>query len=475
MLERILNNLKQYSTSECFQIKDKIYTYKQLYRYVCNIYTYLLVENKNKKPVIIYGHKDIHMLASLLACAFAGMAYVPIDISISEERKKYIIDLIKPNIIIDDKIENIMNNENYSDIDKIYMKPEDLYYIIFTSGSTGNPKGVKVLYKNVISCVNWLEEITNIEKGIVLNQANFSFDLSVADIYLNLISGSKHYIIERETQKDYIKLFKELKNSNATIAVITPSFADLLLLDKTFDKNLMPNLKTIIFCGEKLLNKTVDKLYKRFEDIKIINCYGPTECTFAITSIELSNENLENEISIGVPKQDVDIFIVNENNEILKENEIGQIVVCGESVAAGYIQADIENNGFRNFNGKKCYYTGDFGYWKNNQIYYVGRQDKQIKFKGYRIEINDIENALYQLKNIEKAVVTTTKNKLGSVNKIIAFVKLKDNQEQMQLKIKPELLKLLPDYMIPNIKIVHNIPLNINGKVDIKKLLEEYT
>ena len=474
MLEKILNNLKQYSNSECFQINDKIYNYKQLYKYVCNIYTYLLVENKDRKPVIIYGHKDIYVLASFLACAFAGIAYVPIDVSISEERKKYIIELIKPNIIIDKKIENIMNNENYSDIEKIFMKPNDLYYIIFTSGSTGNPKGVKVLYKNIQSCVEWLDEITNIEQGVVLNQANFSFDLSVADIYLNLTSASKHHILEREIQKDYIKLFKELNNSKATIAVMTPSFADLLLLDKTFNKNLMPNLKTIIFCGEKLLNKTVEKIYSRFENIKIINCYGPTECTFAITSIELTNNNCESEISIGIPKKDVDIFIVNEKKEILKENEIGEIVVAGESVASGYIQTDIVNNGFGFFNGKKCYYTGDFGYWKNNQIYYIGRKDKQVKFKGYRIELNDIEIALYKLKNIEKVVVTTKINKFGNVNKIIAFVKLKENFESTQLEIKQELLKILPEYMIPNIKIVSNIPLNINGKADVKKLLEEY-
>ena len=94
-----------------------------------------------------------------------------------------------------EKIYEIMNEDSYNEINDIYLKPDNIYYIIFTSGSTGVPKGVKITYKNLNSCINWLKNITKIRKGVVLNQANFSFDLSVADLYLSLISKSEHYII----------------------------------------------------------------------------------------------------------------------------------------------------------------------------------------------------------------------------------------------------------------------------------------
>lgn len=214
MLNKILNSLKQFPEDECYEINAKIYKNKELYQYICNIYHYLLENNKNKKSVIVYGHKDIYMIASFLACSFAGVTYVPIDISIPEKRKEKIIEQINPDIIIDKSIEKIMINKDYKDISEIYMKNDDVYYIIFTSGSTGEPKGVQITYNNIKSCMKWLESICNINKGIVLNQANYSFDLSIADLYLPLLTRSKHYILKRNVQKDYSLLFKELKKVN---------------------------------------------------------------------------------------------------------------------------------------------------------------------------------------------------------------------------------------------------------------------
>ena len=211
MLNKILINLKKYPDDECYQIKDKIYKNKNLYKYICNIYNYLLINNKKRKPVIVKGQKQIYMLASFLACSIAGFAYVPIDEDAPEERTRKIIKQINPDLIIDKTIEKIMEKDNPKDIEKIYMKDDDIYYIIFTSGTTGEPKGVQITYSNLKSCTKWLEDICNIENAVILNQANFSFDLSVADIYLSLLTKSKHYIIERNTQKDFKILFQELQ------------------------------------------------------------------------------------------------------------------------------------------------------------------------------------------------------------------------------------------------------------------------
>lgn len=481
ILEDILNILKKENTDIAYTENGISYSYSKLYKFVSNIYNFLLLNNIEKKPVIVYGNKQIYMKATLLACSYAGITYVPIDVSMPQERIKLIIEQVKPYCIIgnyiDDKyktininqIEEIMKKDTNNKIDKIYMKAEDIYYIIFTSGSTGAPKGVKVTYKNLNSCINWLKNITKIKKEIILNQAIFSFDLSVADLYLSLISGSEHYILEDITSLDFAKIFKQLRKSNASFAVMTPSFADLLLTDKSFNKELLPNLKTILFCGEKLLNTTVKELYKRFNNIKIINSYGPTECTFAVTSIELTKENISQEnIPIGVPKQDTKIFIVDKEKSILKENEIGEILIIGESVAKGYLQE--KEDSFIMFNNQKAYLTGDLGYIKNGNLYYKGRIDNQIKFKGYRIEISDIENNIYQLNYIDKVKVITKISDKGVITKLVAFIKIKNGISKNGIDIKKDLSKKIPNYMIPNIKILEELPLNNNGKIDISKL-----
>ena len=132
----------------------------------------------------------------------------------AEERINRIIDQIKPDVSIGIEISTkqiyrIMNNENFQDIEQLYLKPNDIYYIIFTSGSTGIPKGVKVTYENLNSCIHWLKDITEMEKGVILNQANYSFDLSVADLYLSLITESEHFIVNT-SRLDFEKMFNEL-------------------------------------------------------------------------------------------------------------------------------------------------------------------------------------------------------------------------------------------------------------------------
>ena len=468
MLRKIISDLKNFPEDDCYEVSGNKYKNKDVYKYVCNIYHYLMEKNKDRKSVIVYGHKDIYMIASFLACSCTGAAYVPVDISIPEERRKKIINRINPDVIIDKQIEEVMLDENYKDIDDIYMKDDDIYYIIFTSGSTGEPKGVQITYKNLKSCVRWLKKICNIEKGVILNQANYSFDLSVADIYLSLCTRSKHFVIEREVQKDFSKLFVELKNSDSNLAVFTPSFLNLLLTDKSFNSELMPNLQTIFLCGEKLAEKTVNRVFERFADINLINSYGPTECTFAVTSIKIESSH---DISIGIPKEDVELFIVDEDLNEVTEGKIGEILITGESVGNGYLGNISQNDRFITYNEKKGYLTGDVGYYKEGKFYCVGRKDSQIKYKGYRIELLEIEATIDKLEYVEKSVVTVRKSDNGIVDRIIAFIKLK--QDYSTEKIKMELKELLPEYMIPMIRIIDNIPLSQNGKVDAKKLLEE--
>lgn len=273
---------------------------------------------------------------------------------------------------------------------------------------------------------------------------------------------------------DFKPIFEQLKSSRANLMVATPSFVDLLLLDQLFGKTLMPTLQTILFCGEKLLKSTVHKLQEKFDSLRIINCYGPTECTFAVTSIEVDEKMLQDEIlPIGIPKKDVQIDIVDEQKNQLPEGEIGEILIAGASVADGYV-GKLENHSFLEYHGTKAYLTGDLGYIKNGILYYKARKDKQIKFKGYRMELTDIETNLQKLSYIDKAVAVANKNQEDKILNLLAFVSLKENVTKTPIEIRKDLQKRIPEYMCPKIKIVSNFPLNSNGKCDEKKLLEEF-
>lgn len=484
ILDDILEILKSKSNNKAYTLHNKSYTYFEFYKIVCNLYNYIIENYENAKNIVVFGHKEIYTKAAFLACSFAGKTYIPIDSYFPKERINLILNQANPDLIIGDieseypnisleKIEELINKEEYKEIDNITLKENDIYYIIFTSGSTGIPKGVKVTYKNLNSCVNWLKVLSNINKSVILNQANFSFDLSVADLYLSLITESEQFILE-SNKLDFNSIFEELRVSNSEIAVMTPSFAELLLVDKNFNCNLMKNLKQIYFCGEKLLNSTVKELFFRFPDLKIVNFYGPTECTFAVSNTEITKENFDgNEVSIGKAKANTEIIIVDENLNELKENEIGEILVVGESVSDGYLNFE-NNKSFIKYNNKNAYLTGDLGYYKNGLLYYKSRKDSQIKYKGYRIELLDIENTLYNLNIFERVEIVTIKDGNENIMKIIAFVKLLNGIDFNNFEIKNKIKNVLPEYMCPVIKIVEDFPINSNGKCDKKALLERY-
>lgn len=176
---------------------------------------------------------------------------------------------------------------------------------------------------------------------------------------------------------------------------------------------------------------------------------------------------------VGFPKKDVKIYIVDEKMNKVPDGDIGEILITGESVADGYI-GEIEKKSFFEYNGEKAYATGDLGYIKNNMLYCKGRKDKQIKLKGYRIELTDIEKNLQELEYIYKAVVIKKTDETNKFLNIMAFVSLKENIIKTELEIRQDLLKKIPEYMCPKIKIIKEFPLNSNGKCDEKRLVEEF-
>jgi len=301
---------------------------------------------------------------------------------------------------------------------------------------------------------------------------------------MSLSSHGTLYCLSKETQSNMKMLFNSLNKSNAQIWVSTPSFADVCLSDKSFNDVLMSKIEMFIFCGETLTNNTCAKLQERFPASIIINTYGPTESTVAVTDVIITPQLCRDvsPLPVGVPKHGTQILIVDKERNPLPFGEKGEIMILGNTVSVGYLgRPDLNEKAFASYelDGVKhpAYLTGDEGYISENMLFYCGRIDLQIKLHGYRIEIEDIENNLARLDYISSAVAVPI-FKEGKVSFVAGFVVLNsqiaENDFKSGLKIKNEMKKFVPDYMIPQkIIIKTHIPMTNNGKADRKTLVGE--
>jgi D-alanine--poly(phosphoribitol) ligase subunit 1 len=316
------------------------------------------------------------------------------------------------------------------------------------------------------------ENMENSEEAITfMNQAPFSFDLSVMDLYTSLAMGGKLVCLDKQLQSDVGALFEYLKQERINCWVSTPSFAAMCLADKSFCQDNFPDIKLFMFCGERFALETARLLAERFPNATVINTYGPTESTVAVTSVVITPEILAKEdlIPIGLPKPGTTLDIKDE-----------EIIIIGDTVGHGYFNNEEKTQAAfftiqdEKGNSYRAYKTGDKGYFKDGTYYCSGRMDNQIKLHGYRIELGDIEANLMQCKDVEQAAVLP-KYEDGVIKSLVAFVKAPnlDGQFKDVKYIKEQLKEKLPAYMIPkNIKFLDSMPITANGKLDRNKLKE---
>lgn len=469
MQRLLLNILKKEKDKIIYKINNESITYDECYKRVIELASNL--KKQGNKSVIIYGQKSIEDFISILACVIAKRCYIPIDICTPIERIKEIILESKASLIIKNKNIELDNieiltikaiNNKYKLINHGSVNENNNAYIIFTSGSTGSSKGVPITYDNLNHFIKWitdLEEFNNCNNLNILSQASFSFDLSVMDIYFSIFKRSTIIAVDKDTKENLLNLYNVIKKEKINFLIMTPTFVKILLLDKSFNDSNFSNIKYMFFCGECLEITTVRKIKERFRNVKVINAYGPTEATCCVSLVEINNGMLESEyLPVGVvDTASVKIEIIN-----------GEIVLKGSSVFSGYL--GIDKDTYYKENNINCYNTGDLGKIKSNFLYCNGRKDNQVKYKGYRIELGDIENNLLKIKGIKEAVVISKNIENTNIVKLIkAFVVVDKNINESIIKEKLKLL--LPDYMIPKkIIILDKIPVNNNGKYDRKKL-----
>ncbi len=434
----------------------------------------------SRSPIAVHGHKEPEMLIAFLAAVKSGRPYVPIDFSIPAQRVERIIEVAGAAVVLTpERVANLGSESRQAGSRRV--ESNDPFYILFTSGSTGEPKGVVITLANLTHFVEWMlaeQKFTELGETF-LNQAPFSFDLSVMDLYPCLVTGGTLFSVTKDHVANLKNLYSAFAESAVTSWVSTPSFAQMCLIEKSFTQTMMSEVRRFLFCGETLAPETASQLVERFPKAEVWNTYGPTEATVATTSI-LVDRKVLNEYSplpVGAVMPGTNIFILDEKKSEVPEGERGEIVIAGPNVSPGYLgREDLTEKAFYEIDGSRAYRTGDWGRMKNGQLFFEGRMDSQVKVHGYRIELGDLEANLRALPEIADAVVLPVmkQERIDSLAAIVVLAVEKSGSDfEMSARLKSRLGERLPAYMVPRKFIyVDAFPMTANGKADRRKLAE---
>jgi D-alanine--poly(phosphoribitol) ligase subunit 1 len=457
---------------------DRTLTYGDL-RARSDVLAGYLVERfgDDRAPVAVVGHREPEMLIAFLGAVKSGRPYVPIDTALPQRRIDNIVSICHPALLLSaSETAELCDHRG-----KAAPRPvgsDNPFYILFTSGSTGEPKGVVITLGCLEHFLAWMlaEQSFAEQNETFLNQAPFSFDLSVMDLYCSLATGGTLFSISRDLLANPKMLYRALAGSNITTWVSTPSFAQMCLAEETFRDAMLPHLRRFLFCGETLTPRTAAHLLERFPGAEVWNTYGPTEATVATTSIRIDNEILQkySTLPVGRPAPGTEVFLVDPARGVLPPHEQGEIAIAGPNVSAGYLaRPDLSAKVFFEYRGERAYRTGDQGYFRDGLLFFEGRIDQQIKLSGYRIEIGDIEVNLRALPNVRDAIVLPVMED-GAAKSVAAFVILNSragSHFETSHALRTHLGQRLPAYMLPRkFVFVDEFPMTANGKADRAKL-----
>jgi D-alanine--poly(phosphoribitol) ligase subunit 1 len=432
----------------------------------------------DKSPIVVVGHKEPEMLVGFLAAVKSGRPYVPIDISIPVHRAERIAQNSGAVITLTPPQISALARQQWVGR-PVRVDRGDPFYIIYTSGSTGEPKGVVITLECLTTFLDWMlaEQKLMEANETFLNQAPFSFDLSVMDLYLSLATAGTLFSVGKEEITNPKKLYAAFGRSAITSWVSTPTFAQMCLVERGFGQAMLPQVRRFLFCGETLAPETASQLLDRFPNAEVWNTYGPTEATVACASVRVTREVLTrySPLPIGSPMPGAKVFVADANAEAVAAGDRGEIVIAGANVSPGYLgRPDLTEASFFNLGALRAYRTGDWGRIQDGFLFFEGRMDGQVKVNGYRIELGDLEENLRILPAVADAVVLPVIRK-GAAESLAAFVVLvargQESDFELGLRLRAQLAERVPAYMLPRKFIFYEtFPITANGKTDRRRL-----
>ncbi|MCU0286015.1 MAG: amino acid adenylation domain-containing protein [Acidobacteria bacterium] len=485
------------------QFKDRWLTYRELNENA-NRLAHLLCERGVTvgSRVALLMPRSVEMMVCLLGIFKAGAACIPLDISYPVERNGFILDdsesgyLLKhrsaasiaaPGVkeILYDKED--LKNYKIDNLNTIIM-PGDLAYIIYTSGSTGKPKGALLHHSGIVNHTYTKIEVLGItDADTVANNFSINVIAAVWQMLAPLFMGARLVVYSDEVEWDPYLQFQVMQADGVSVIELIPPVLKsyLFLLEEGKEKIKLDKLRKIALTSEETKPFVVNKFYENYTGIDLVDCYGQTECCDDILHYTIPMDTKTQKVPIGRPSLNTNVFILNHHYQLQPVGIVGEICAIGAGVCYGYWKRpEMTAEKFIKSFGKSrnpfskgflaaggtLYKTGDLGKWMpDGKIEYLGRIDHQVKIRGNRVELREIENHVLRYPGIKEAAVIAREDREGEKNLYAFFVSGLDITVS---GIRQFLLKTLPDYMVPAQFIaLEKLPLTPNGKIDRKILV----
>lgn len=519
LVDGFVLSAERYPDNNALFVDGEYYSFRELGGYVLGVQNHLDRVDSGDCLVGIYAYRSLTMYTAILSILYNGKGYVPLNPILPPKKNKKVLlksgvktiltekarlkDLlgILPedgdsftiivldednaefgslskihNIFCVDKIQSSTTGE-WSDIRKSKKPLCDIAYLLFTSGSTGEPKGIAVKHRHILHLIKVMMSKYGFESDDrFIQNADYSFDFSVAEIFLSLASGGCLYCTPKSQCMVPARFVSRHK---ITVWTSVPSVANFLSKFNSLKSNYFSSLRYAFFCGEPLLADIAEEFSHAAPKAKIINLYGPTEAAVFFTEYEFNPKSAEcpsGIVPIGKPFDSLNIKIIGEDDQPVQIGDVGELLLSGPQVVSSY-WADQELTSERFVevcwsDQKKVvwYKTGDLVKLDNNgDLIFIGRTDDQLQISGYRVELGEIEYVLRTFAEVDRAVALAY-SEHDDQKYIIVFY---DGEYTDKKELKEACDNNLPYYMVPKeFHYLESLPVNKNGKIDKRKLVD---
>ena len=502
-----INVIEYFEKGAALKSSDKLavveqgrqFTFREIERHAKNCAALICQRmSATRQPVPVFLPKSAGNIVADLGILYSGNAYANLDIKSPAQRLKGMLDNLDPAVIItsiphaaplralgiaEEKllfVEQAMVPETIHDNALLLRRLDsiidtDPYCIIHTSGSTGVPKGVALNHRNTIDWADWAFDRLGLDGSEVMGSlAPIYFDAYTLEFCMMMAKGATMVIVPDQLTTFPVKLVEFIAANPINFIFWVPTIMVNIANQDLLANTKLDRIKKVFFIGEVLPTKHLNYWRRHLPGAMFVNLYGPIEITVACTYYIVDREFADDEkLPVGFPCRNTDILILNDQNQLAKVDEPGEICVRGSSLALGYY-----NNAERTAKGfvqnplnphypEWIYRTGDSGFWNSRgEIMFLGRKDFQIKHLGYRIELGEIEHAALQVDGIRNCCVVYNQNK----KEITMFYEC--DKQLAPAFIRERLLVSLPKYMLPTVfNRMELMPRNPNGKIDRAKLV----
>ena len=477
-------------------VSDQVYSYDDLNRDANRLAHALIERNIGSGSIVaLMLQRSYSMMVCIYGILKAGAAYLPLDpecpsarlVKIMEDSSTTLVvtEHKRPDLALEQlNIEMVslfnLNLDKFPDWNlEMRRQSHDVAYLIYTSGSTGDPKGVLVEHGALINRMEWMQRNFSLTASDVLFQKTvYTFDVSVWELVWWTMMGAPVVLLPSGKENDPRMFVKLIEKRGISVIHFVPSVLRLFLeyIESDFDIVRLASLRYVFCSGEALPASLIRQFYSVFSynhSIQLVNLYGPTEATIDVSSYICDREHAQQPVPIGKPIDNIRFYILRKDGSLAGIGEVGLLHISGIGLARGYLNnpqlthTKFVHNLYES--GQRMYCTGDLAYWnEQGEVIYVGREDHQIKLRGLRIELREIENCLLQCEKVKDAIVGVHINETGDQILTAYVVMGIDDESEPDLRtLQMDLARDLPTYAVPTkIICVNEIPLKSNGKVD---------